>query len=158
MFVIILNGGINVTKGIDLMPQRSVVIQLGDTGHSLSYVGARPWALLEAHFGGPLLTVTIPTVFDKIAQGTVSDVLYIAWCGLQHLGDGAPDIEQVQRANILDLLVGDQGVADGPLLTALLQSLPKTKAPNPEEVRKLADKSGIGSFVTTLRRWFSGGR
>lgn len=146
-----------MVKGVDLIPKGPVKVRIGGKEYPLSYAGGLPWALLEERYGGPLLTNTVPTVFAKLVEGGVADVLYIAWCGLQHLKEEAPTIEEVQRANVFDFLVGEQGVGDGPLTQALLAALPKQMAAAPANAQTAA-KTGTGNWLSTLRRRFFGGR
>lgn len=146
-------------SGFDLLPPNPIKVRIGEREYPLSFRGAKPWALLEAHYGGPLFQHTIPTVLEKVANGSVQDILYITWCGLQHLGEAAPTIEEVQQVDIVDLLVSDDGKVEGPLVQALLAVLPKPTTPNPADGPKTeGTATGIGGWRSTLRRLFSGGR
>lgn len=141
--------------GVDLLPQEPIVITIGGKEYPLNYAGGRPLALLEAHFGGPLMQKTLPAVFTKLVEGTVADMLFIAWVGLQHLGENAPSVEEVERASVIDLISGESGWGDGPVVQALLQVLPKKTAPS---LAKSPILTGTGSSPSTFTRWFSGVR
>lgn len=143
-------------KGIDLLPQEPVRVQVRDKEYPLRFAGGKTLALLEARFGGPLLTTTIPTVISALSSGTVTDILYILWAGLQHLGDAAPPLDEIQEVDLLPLLAPEDKDEFPPLLAAFLQTLPKAMAPNPHHPQP--KRNGVGSWLIFLRRWFSRGR
>lgn len=146
-----------MSKGTDLTERVVLRIRIDDQEYSLHYGGGLPWQLLEEKYGGPLLSHTVPAVFDKLIRGSTADVLYIAWCGFQYLGDKAPSVEQIQKLNVFDLVIGETGPDDSPLCLALLAALPKVAAPVAVSASKTV-KTGIGSLLFTWLRSFLGGR
>lgn len=137
--------------GADLLKREQVLLTLDRRQVPVTF-DLRAWALLEKHYGAPTLYEAIQRVAQLLHPRVIKaeDAIYIAWAATRHMGDGAPDMDEISTARVAELLS-----ADSPLVAALQVSLPKDVQP----LRKQNEAaSGTGRLRSMWSRWSGGAR